>query len=102
MLGFPHREALCYLPDDRYMPGTSGEGMRHGMKRRWSVRKRRVGVAWRLMACLAVLALPLFRAQTVNAGIGDLTQLDYRWYQNVDAPTPTTAMSISFRGMKRR
>ncbi len=63
------------------------------MKRRWGVRKRRVGVVWRLMACLAILALPLFRAQTVNAGIGDLTQLDYRWYQNVDAQTPTTALA---------
>ena len=45
-----------------------------------------------LVVAIVAAGLPL-TASPVSAGIGDLTQLEYRWYQNLDAVQPTTALA---------
>ena len=45
-----------------------------------------------LILAILVAGLPLSTTPAI-AGINDLTQLDYRWYQNVDAVQPTTALA---------
>ena len=49
-------------------------------------------VAVLLVLAVAVLSFPS-SAAPLSAGINDLTQLDYRWYDNVDAEQPTTALA---------
>ena len=57
-----------------------------------SIRKFPLTVALGLAVALAVV---LFHgsALPVSAGINDLTQLDYRWYENVAALQPTTPLA---------
>ena len=45
-----------------------------------------------LVVAIVAAGLPL-AAHPISAGIGDLPQLEFRWYQNLDAVQPTTALA---------
>ena len=54
-------------------------------------RHRRRAVSLLLTLALLTAGLPMSTAP-VSAGINDLSQTDYRWYENIDAVQPTTPL----------